>query len=397
MNKIENLVFEYFSKIITDALDRVRAQDTGPNHIHIDYDKRNAFQHSYVSGYIANLLGEDIALLFGYQKEIITEYDELIANQYDLQKTYLDTNRDLWNNKVGIEYAKKSTSNEELAKKIYNNIWNEESDFITSLENDDRKWKENAHKNNLWDLIRKEFSSVSANIFYNSRDTDMPEDMINDLYDQYNGYRGKFHSAGDCECTPKDPIIFDLNNDGVLETTDINNGIYFDHENDGFAESSAWVGDNDGILVIDSNNNGDIDNASELLTAETLASFDTNEDGIIDENDTNFANLKILKGDGTLLPLAEAGITSINLNTTSTEITDENGNQQFASGTFTRADGTTGTFGEFLVKTETSNSIATELLEETDGIAELPDISGSGNIYSLHRAMLRDESGELVA
>lgn len=117
MNKIENLVFEYFSKIITDALDRVRAQDTDPNHKHMDYEKRNAFQHAYVSGYIANLLGEDIALLFGYQKEIITEYDELIANQYDLQKTYLDTNRDLWNNKVGIEYAKKSTSNEELAKK----------------------------------------------------------------------------------------------------------------------------------------------------------------------------------------------------------------------------------------------------------------------------------------
>lgn len=207
----------------------------------------------------------------------------------------------------------------------------------------------------------------------------------------------KFHSAGDCECTPKDPIIFDLNNDGVLETTDINNGIYFDHENDGFAESSAWVGDNDGILVIDSNNNGDIDNGSELLTAETLASFDTNEDGIIDENDTNFANLKILKSDGTLMTLTEAGITSINLNTTSTEITDKNGNQQFASGTFTRADGTTGTFGEFLVKTETSNSIATEWLDETDEISDLPDISGSGNIYSLHQAMLRDESGELVA
>lgn len=47
------------------------------------------------------------------------------------------------------------------------------------------------------------------------------------------------------------------------------------------------------------------------------------------------------------------------------KITDENGNQQFASGTFTKSDGTTGTFGEFLIKTETSNSIATEWLEET--------------------------------
>ena len=48
--------------------------------------------------------------------------------------------------------------------------------------------------------------------------------------------------------------------------------------------------------------------------------------------------------------------------------------QYYEYGTMTvtvGADGTTGTFGEFLVKTETSNSIATEWLDETDGIAEL--------------------------
>ena len=166
-------------------------------------------------------------------------------------------------------------------------------------------------------------------------------------------------------CEPHDPIIFDLNNDGVLETTDINNGVYFDHENDGFAEASAWVGENDGILVVDSNNNGKIDNGTEVLLHSTLAAFDTNNDGIIDVNDADFNNLKILKGDGTLMSLAEAGIISINLNTTATDITDENGNNQFASGTFTKSDGTTGTFGEFLVNTDTTNSMATEWLEET--------------------------------
>lgn len=72
-------------------------------------------------------------------------------------------------------------------------------------------------------------------------------------------------------------------------------------------------------------------------------------------------------------------------------------NKIFVSGTFTKSDGTTGTFGEFLFDTDVTESTASEILEETDGIAELPDISGSGNIYSLHQAMLRDESGELVA
>lgn len=348
----------------------------------------NAWQHAYISGMIfQNVKSIDISLLSGILKEFIalTWWGE-------------DTSKDLYNNKKGVEISKNYENLEDFKNALFDSLIDVDSntklfspkydELIIDAQNDDR-----INGINLF----QEITTLPAFLdsVYSSRDIDMPEDMINDLYDQYNGYRGKFHSAGDCECTPKDPIIFDLNNDGVLETTDINNGIYFDHENDGFAESSAWVGDNDGVLVTDSNNNGEIDNGSELLTAETLASFDTNEDGIIDENDTNFANLKILKSDGTLMTLTEAGITSINLNTTSTEITDKNGNQQFASGTFTRADGTTGTFGEFLVKTETSNSIATEWLDETDEISDLPDISGSGNIYSLHQAMLRDESGEL--
>ncbi len=254
----------------------------------------------------------------------------------------------------------------------------------------------------IGDILDRVYDSIEDGSFfiYLANRKDPIEKLIENVEEnKKNKPESIFSNAmdnGGCR-PPKDPIILDLNNDGILETTNIINGIYFDHENDGFAEASAWVGENDGILVIDSNNNGDIDNGTELLTAETLASFDTNEDGIIDKNDTNFANLKILKSDGTLMTLTEAGITSINLNTTSTEITDENGNQQFASGTFTRADGTTGTFGEFLVKTETSNSIATEWLDETDEISDLPDISGRGNIYSLHQAMLRDESGELVA
>ncbi|MGN0005259.1 MAG: calcium-binding protein [Candidatus Gastranaerophilaceae bacterium] len=185
-------------------------------------------------------------------------------------------------------------------------------------------------------------------------------------------------------------IIFDLNGDNKLETTNTTNGVFFDHDNDGFAEASAWVGENDGILVVDSNNNGKIDNGTEVLLHSTLAAFDTNNDGIIDANDADFNNLKILKGDGSLLSLADAGIISINLNTSSKNITDENGNQQFASGTFTKSDGSTGTFGEFLVSTDTTNSMATDWLDETADIENLPDINGCGTVYSLHQAMLRN-------
>ncbi len=201
-----------------------------------------------------------------------------------------------------------------------------------------------------------------------------------------------FINAGGSSCIKKDPIIFDLNNDGILETTNIKNGVYFDHGNDGFAEASAWVGKNDGILVIDTNNNGVIDNGTEVLLFSDLEAFDTNGDGIIDENDTDFANLKILRGDGTLCSLTELGIASITLQTTEVNIIDENNNKQFSSGSYTKTDGTTASLGEFLFETNSGVSVASEWLEETEIVKLLPDLSGRGKLRSLHQAMLRDPS-----
>lgn len=228
---------------------------------------------------------------------------------------------------------------------------------------------------------------------FESRDIDMIPNQINDLSNKYNGFRGLFRKAEIDPCQiPHDPIIIDLNNDGVLETTSIYNSIvYFDHENDGFAEASSWVGKNDGILFSDNNSNNSLDNGSELITSDNFTGFDSNNDGIIDSNDENFGNIKIIKGDGTIMSLEDAGISSIGLTTTETDITDENGNKQFARGTYTKSDGTTGTFGEFLFDTDVTVSTASEILEETEEIAELPDIDGSGKVYSLHQAMLRDE------
>lgn len=54
------------------------------------------------------------------------------------------------------------------------------------------------------------------------------------------------------------PLIVDLDGDGV-ETTSVANGIYFDHDGNGFAENTDWVGKDDGLLVRDINGNGQID------------------------------------------------------------------------------------------------------------------------------------------
>ncbi len=43
-----------------------------------------------------------------------------------------------------------------------------------------------------------------------------------------------------------------------------------DHNSNGFAEKSGWVGEDDGLLVLDRNGNGTIDNGKELFGDQTF-------------------------------------------------------------------------------------------------------------------------------
>ncbi len=110
-----------------------------------------------------------------------------------------------------------------------------------------------------------------------------------------------------------DPIIFDLNGDGIQTTTTPYQGVKYDYNNDGFAERIAWAAKDDGVLVVDANNDGVIQGSSDIILSSTLAEYDTNTDGVVDANDENFNNLKIMKVDGSVLSMEEAGIASIDI------------------------------------------------------------------------------------
>ena len=109
-----------------------------------------------------------------------------------------------------------------------------------------------------------------------------------------------------------DPLVIDLNNDGI-KGTNLDYKINFDLDNNGFKEATSWIDNNDAFIAIDKNNNGTIDNGSELFGNksisnnayaytnpnskngfEALSEFDSNNDGIIDINDEKFANLNLL-------------------------------------------------------------------------------------------------------
>jgi len=102
------------------------------------------------------------------------------------------------------------------------------------------------------------------------------------------------------------PIVIDVEN-GSYRMSGPDNPVQFDLDADGVAEASTWtaVGSSVGFLALDRNQNGKIDDGSELFGNHTalengqiaangfdaLAAFDANHDGVIDAADPIWPSL----------------------------------------------------------------------------------------------------------
>jgi Ca2+-binding RTX toxin-like protein len=212
------------------------------------------------------------------------------------------------------------------------------------------------------------------------------------------------------------PLILDLDGDGA-ETLGQSAYIQFDHDCNGFAELTGWVGPDDGLLVLDRNGNGQIDNGSELFGNnsgtgtgwangfDALAEFDSNLDGSINASDTAFASLRVWKDANSngfvdtneLLTLQQAGVGSLSLSYTNGTAVDAQGNSHLQLGSYTTTQGQTRQMTDVWFSVDTMRSLDLNLVEVPDDVRALPDIDGSGTVHSLHQAMARDTSGALKA
>ena len=206
---------------------------------------------------------------------------------------------------------------------------------------------------------------------------------------------------------PRDPIILDLDGDG-LETVGLNaSNIHFDHDGDGVLTKTGWAGKDDALLVWDRNANGSIDTGAELFGDFTplpngtlapngfaaLAALDANGDGIIDASDPAFAELKLWRdtsqdgqtGIGELISLQDAGIVSLNLANTLKNQRLANGNTLSREGSFTRTDGSTSAMGEFRLATSTFDTKFAEAIEVPEALKTLPTMGGAGNVRERRR------------
>lgn len=149
------------------------------------------------------------------------------------------------------------------------------------------------------------------------------------------------------------PVLLDLEGDGI-HLTGLGDPVWFDIDADGQLDLMSWTDGGEGMLVLDRNGNGLIDDGGELFGNFTrlsdgsrapngyvaLAELDTpsfggNEDGRIDLLDAAFLQLRVwsdIDHDGVsqeseLLTLAQARVSSVGLAYRRSNRTDQHGNE----------------------------------------------------------------------
>jgi len=178
-----------------------------------------------------------------------------------------------------------------------------------------------------------------------------------------------------------DPLIINLDG-GVPALSDTR--FEFDLDNDGTTEEISFAASGSGFLSFDKNNDGMINNGSELFGPGTgngfdeLAAYDGDGNGWIDENDDVFSKLSVWTrdeaGNDLLVSLADAGVGAVYLDNAASgfELTDsENAltGEVARSGMFLFENGHVGVVQQIDLA---ARSTETQNLAEPDSLSELP-------------------------
>lgn len=347
----------------------------------------DAFRHAYVSGAMTQDYGSIIANLAGQANEI----------RGDLQNSQpaAEKNMDLINNEKGRILADGAANRNELALSVLNAL--NSGDLITSPNgqteyNPFSNYADTASE--YWSQLKSFVNELytKAENLVNGIITSVAIQELLDGFSVLGGIIEEFKQEHADELSSSeladlnqtqqiinnstfeqwiemfDPLVLDLDGDGVETTSVLVSSASFDFGiEDGKTVAHGWVSPDDGHLAFDKNGNGTVDDISELFGSNTasgfaeLAEFDENGDGVIDENDSAFVDLFVwqdlnsdgISSDTEMTTLIELGIASLNLEfETSDEI--QNGNAIARTGSFTHVDGTNSVMAdvEYAILTE---------------------------------------------
>ena len=146
-----------------------------------------------------------------------------------------------------------------------------------------------------------------------------------------------FDSISESTYIVTDPLVINLD---TTDTSVSDQKFLFDIDSDGQEESISFAGKGSGFLALDKNEDGIINDGSELFGTKSqdgfkdLAEYDEDNNGWIDENDSVFSKLKVWtkdeNGNDVLMDLKQADVGAIFLGNVDTEFSqkDEDLNTQ---------------------------------------------------------------------
>lgn len=126
----------------------------------------------------------------------------------------------------------------------------------------------------------------------------------------------------------KDPLILNINNRAELFGSNMTS---FDLDGDGKKEDIPTLKKGVWYLAYDKNENGRIDDGTELFGAKTgngfaeLSAFDSNQNGLIEQQDSQFSHLQLWNGHNGYQTLSDGNIKAISLSASNTPFTFTDG------------------------------------------------------------------------
>ena len=169
---------------------------------------------------------------------------------------------------------------------------------------------------------------------------------------------------------------------------------------DGVQDKTGWVSREDGLLAVDLNQDGKINDRSELFGGaigegfSQLAGFDSNQDGQVDASDQRFSQLQIWQdrdGDGStdegeLIRLDQAGIASLRVNY-EIQQEDQNGNMLLERSSAQFADGHTAEVADAYFSVQsgaTAPKLADLLIDSRDDEIPLGNLTADTSSAATH-------------
>lgn len=257
----------------------------------------------------------------------------------------------------------------------------------------------------------EEFEALENYVYYGTGESiyDGISSNEEDLNKEIQGESDNFDKAAEAT-PPRDPLIIHFASTDEIEFTSLDEGVNFDLDANGFAEKTAWTKNADGFLAIDRNQDGVINNGSELFGDKTtmyngeiastgfeaLSSYDRDGNGRIDKNDPIFKELLIWfdvenKGftdAGELEPIEKQDVSYIDLNYfhdayESNTTANETGTKKEETSYVVFIDADVKNISEFWFSVDTSDTTQ-------DGEITV------GNVPSILQAIENDDTNELL-